>query len=95
MSEHKTALQTYGAVFAALLVLTGVTILLGGVDLGAWHATVGLAIATTKATLIVLFFMHMLHSSRLTWVVAGASLLFLALLLGLTLTDYLSRSWQT
>jgi len=51
MAEHRSTLQTYGIVFAALIVLTAITLLLGGVDLGAWHAIVGLAIATTKATL--------------------------------------------
>jgi cytochrome c oxidase subunit 4 len=52
---------------------------------------VGLAIAATKAALIVLFFMHALRGSRLTWLVIGATLLFLSILLLLTLTDYLSR----
>jgi cytochrome c oxidase subunit 4 len=91
MAEHRSPLQMYGFVFVALIGLTAVTLLLGSVELGAWHTIVGLAIASTKATLIVLFFMHLLHSPRVTWLVAGTTLLFLAILLLMTLTDYLSR----
>jgi cytochrome c oxidase subunit IV len=94
MSEHKITPLTYAMVFAALIVLTLVTLLLAGVELGAWHTAVGLAIAGTKATLIVLIFMHVWDSSRLTWVIVGTSLLFLAILLLMTLTDYLTRAWQ-
>jgi cytochrome c oxidase subunit IV len=93
MAEHKTQPQLYGIIFAALVGLTVLTLLLAGVELGAMHALVGLAIAGTKATLIVLFFMHALHGSRLTWLVAGASILFLALLLLMTLGDYMTRTW--
>jgi cytochrome c oxidase subunit IV len=95
MAEHRSTLQIYGIIFAALIGLTGLTLLLGGVDLGAWHAIVGLAIASAKATLIVLFFMHLVHSPRTTWLVAATTLLFLAILLLMTLTDYLSRGWPT
>jgi cytochrome c oxidase subunit 4 len=95
MAEHRSPLQIYGIIFVALIGLTGLTLLLGGVDLGAWHSIVGLAIASTKAILIVLFFMHLITSPRSTWLVAGATLLFLAILILMTLTDYLSRGWVT
>jgi len=95
MSEHKIHPPAYGLVFVALIVLTGLTVWLASVDLGPWHVPVGLAIAATKATVIALFFMHVLYSPRLTWMVVFAMLLFLAILLFLTLTDYLSRDWQT
>jgi cytochrome c oxidase subunit 4 len=96
MSEqHTVPPRTYGLVFIALVALTGLTVFLGDVDLGAWHTPVGLVIASTKATLIVLIFMHVLYSPRLTWLVIGTSLLFLAILLGLTITDYLSRGWPS
>jgi cytochrome c oxidase subunit IV len=95
VSEHTIKPPTYGLVFVALIALTGLTVWLASVDLGAWHVPVGLAIAATKATVIFLFFMHALYSTRLTWAIALATLLFLAILLGLTLTDYLSRHWQT
>jgi cytochrome c oxidase subunit IV len=95
MAEHKTQPAFYGLVFVALIALTGLTVWLASVDLGQWHVPVGLGIATTKAAVIALFFMHMLHSSRLTWAVALSTLLFLAILLALTITDYLSRDWRT
>ena len=94
MTEHKITPQTYGMVFGVLLALTILTVILGSAELGAWHGPVGLAIAATKATLIVLFFMHAWGGSRLTWLVVGTSVLWLAILLSLTLSDYLSRGWQ-
>jgi len=95
MSEHKTPLSLYGLVFVVLIALTGLTVWLASVDLGSWHVPVGLGIAATKATVIALFFMHLLHSSRLTWAAALSTLLFLAILLALTMTDYVSRRWPT
>jgi cytochrome c oxidase subunit 4 len=84
----------YVVVFVALVLLTGLTIWLSNVDLGRLHTTVGLAIAGTKATLIILYFMHVLHGSRLVWAIVATCLLFLAILIGLTLSDYMSRGWQ-
>src|SRR5439155_701646 len=95
MSQQTVKPPTYALVFVGLLALTGLTVWLSSVDLGPWHVPVGLAIAATKATLIALIFMHILYNSRLTWMVAFSTLLFLALLLVGTLTDYLSRDWQT
>jgi cytochrome c oxidase subunit 4 len=94
MTQHKVTPTTYVIVFVALILLTGATVGLSYVDLGVFHTFVGLAIASAKAVLIVLFFMHVLYSSRLTWLVALSGLAWLTILLGLTLTDYLSRSWQ-
>jgi cytochrome c oxidase subunit IV len=93
--EHKTRLPLYGLVFVALIALTGLTVWLSSIELGAWHVPVGLAIAATKALVIVLFFMHVLHSPKLTWLVGLTTLLFLAILILLTITDYLSRGWPT
>jgi cytochrome c oxidase subunit 4 len=56
-----------------------------------WHLTLGLSIATVKAALVLLFFMHVLHSSPQTRVAIGAAILWLAILFSLTLTDYLTR----
>jgi cytochrome c oxidase subunit IV len=95
MSEHKIQAPTYGLVFVALIALTGLTVWLASVNLGPWHVPVGLAIAAAKATVIALFFMHVLYSPRLTWAVVLSTLLFLAILILLTITDYLSRDWQT
>ncbi len=98
MKEQESPLQQqvhgagpYFLVFAGLIVLTGATIGLARFELGAWHTPVGLAIASAKALLVILFFMHVVRSSRLTWIVALSSTAWLVILLGLTLTDYLSR----
>ena len=56
-------------------------------------APLALGIAVVKAVLVLLFFMHLLHSTRLTWVVIGASLFWLGILMVLTLSDYLTRRW--
>lgn len=85
--------RTYLLVFAALIGLTAATVAACRFDLGVWHGAVGLGFASVKAALILLFFMHVWRSSRLTWVIALGSLFWLGLLLGLTMTDVLTRSW--
>ncbi len=85
--------RAYLQVFIALLALTATTVGLAFVDLGAWHAPVGLTIAAVKALLIMLFFMHLLHSKSLTWVIALSGLFWLGILMTLTLIDYATRSW--
>jgi len=94
MTHQNIGPPAYLIVFAGLIALTGATIGLSYVDLGAWHGTVGLAIASSKATLVVLFFMHALYSPRLIWLVALAGIFWLGILLGLTLSDYSSRGWS-
>ena len=97
MSEHSTSspLKTYFAVFFALLVGTGLTVFAATLDLGPFNAPVALTIATIKATLVALFFMHVWHASeKLTKLVVIAALFFLFLLLGLTMTDYATRLWS-
>ncbi len=88
------SVKTYLAVFLALLVLTLITTAVAYVDLGAGlNVVVALLIAVTKTLLVVLFFMHLLYSSRLTILFAAAGVFWLGILLVLTLTDYLSRGW--
>jgi cytochrome c oxidase subunit 4 len=85
----------YFAVFAALLVGTALTVFAATLDLGAFNAPVALTIATVKATLVALFFMHVYHASeKLTKLVVIAALFFLTLLLGLTMSDYATRLWS-
>jgi cytochrome c oxidase subunit 4 len=74
--------------------LTLTTVLVAFAPLGAWHTTVALTIAVIKASLIVLFFMHAVESSRLTWMVIVAAVLWLAIMLGGTFSDYLTRSFD-
>jgi len=85
----------YYAVFAALMVLTVVTVTVATINLGGLNFPVALGIAITKATLVILFFMHAKYSSRLTKLFVGTAFFFLAVLLGLSLTDYLSRGLKT
>jgi cytochrome c oxidase subunit IV len=92
MTEHVVSPRVYWAVFIALVTLTGLTIMLASVELGPWHTPVGLLIAVTKASLVALFFMNVLYSGRLTWILFGAGLFWLLILIGLTMTDYVARS---
>jgi cytochrome c oxidase subunit 4 len=87
--------RTYLIVWVALIALTATTVGVTFLPLGHWHTSIGLAIAVGKASLVVLFFMHALHSPRLTWMVIGGAILWLSIMLSLTLADYLSRNWVT
>jgi cytochrome c oxidase subunit IV len=93
MNHSVTSLTTYYTVFVVLVILTAVTVGLSFADLGHWHTPLGLAIASVKATLVALVFMHLLQSNRLAWLALGAGLFWLAILMGLTLADYLTRLW--
>jgi cytochrome c oxidase subunit 4 len=70
---------------------TAITVAAAYLDLGPLNTVVALAIACTKATLVVLFFMHVKYSSRLTWAVVFGSVFWLFILLALTYNDYLTR----
>jgi cytochrome c oxidase subunit 4 len=91
MSETLTPTRTYYGVFAALIALTLVTVGASFLELGAWHTTVGVLIGAIKATLVGLFFMHLLHASKASWLAVLAGLFWLVILMSLTLSDYLSR----
>jgi cytochrome c oxidase subunit 4 len=91
--EHVVSPRIYVAVFATLLVMTATTTAVSFVDLGPWSTVVALAIAFFKATLVVLFFMHVKYSTRLTQIVIGGGLLWLAIMLALTLSDFMTRHW--
>jgi cytochrome c oxidase subunit 4 len=97
MSDHSKSspLPTYFAVFIALLIGTGLTVYAASLDLGPFNAPVALTIASIKATLVALFFMHVKGASeKLTKLVVIGALFFLLLLLGLTMTDYATRAWS-
>jgi len=92
--HHEPAsLVVYISTFSALMILTVLTIWAGMQDFGALNTPIALGIASFKAVLVVLFFMHVLHSSTLTKLTIFASMYFLAILMVFTLTDYLSRGW--
>jgi cytochrome c oxidase subunit 4 len=93
MSEHIVSKKMYFAIFGALMVLTIITVAAANIDLGSekLNTIVALAIAVTKAMLVILFFMHVRYSSRLTWVVVAGGFLWLFIMVALTMSDYLSR----
>jgi len=95
MSGHVSPKSTYYAIFGTLMVLTGLTVGASMVNLGSLNFPVAISIAIIKATLVILFFMHVKYSSRLTKMIVGVSFFFLAIMFGLTLTDYMSRGWYT
>jgi cytochrome c oxidase subunit 4 len=93
MSEHIVSVKTYITIWLALLVLTGLTAGIAFVNLGPFNTVVALVIATLKALMVVLIFMHVKYASdRLTKVVLVSALFWLFLLLGLSLADYTTRT---
>ena len=93
MSGHIVPVKIYLAIFAILIVLTGVTVGVAFADLGLINIVVALTIAVFQATLVILYFMHVRYESRLTWVFVGAGFFWLAILIVFTLSDVLTRSW--
>jgi cytochrome c oxidase subunit 4 len=85
--------RVYVGVFAALLVLTGLTVGAASLDLGPWNTPVALAIALAKGLLVVLFFMHVKYSPRIIWIVVAAGFFWLVHLTAGTVADYVSRGW--
>jgi cytochrome c oxidase subunit 4 len=93
-TPHIVPKSLYFAVFFALVILTWVTTFVATVDLGRWNIFVALAIAVCKASLVVLFFMHVWYSTRLTKMIVVASIFWLILLLFLTMADIWTRTWM-
>jgi len=90
-ASHLVPVRVYLTIFSLLMVLTAVTVGVSFLDLGPANTLVAIVIAVTKMMLVVLYFMHVRYSSRLTWAVVGGGFFWLALLLLLTLGDYLTR----
>jgi len=90
---HVTPIRTYVLIFATLLSLTGLTIWVAFQDLGRGNDFVALGIAVIKMTLVILWFMHVKHSSRLTKIVVVSGFFWLIILFSFTLSDYLTRGW--
>ncbi|HXG11828.1 MAG TPA: cytochrome C oxidase subunit IV family protein [Gemmataceae bacterium] len=93
MAERIIPPSTYYRVFAVLIALTFLTVGLSFLPIGVWHTVGGLFIGAVKAVLVALFFMHLIHGSKASWVMIGAGLFWLGILMVLTLTDYLTRHW--
>jgi cytochrome c oxidase subunit IV len=95
MTQHVVPTRIYYVIFAILMVCTALTVWIAFVDLGPLNVIAALAIAVFKATLVVLFFMHVKYSTRLTWAVVVGSVFWLGILIVLTMGDYLTRPWRT
>src|SRR5687767_15859801 len=93
--SHVAPKSMYYSIFGILMVLTAVTVAAAFTNLGILNFPVAISIAITKATLVILFFMHAKYSSKLTKLFVGTAFFFLSILLGLTMTDYMSRGLDT
>ena len=94
MSEHIVSVKVYIAIFFALMLGTAITVWAGLIDFpGPLNVVIALTIAVVKATLVVLYFMHVRYSSRLIWVVFASALFWLGILFALTFSDYWTRGW--
>jgi len=94
MSEHIVSIRIYLLILLALLVGTGLTVLAGLTDFpGPLNVIIALTIACVKATLVVLYFMHLRYSQRLVWIIFVSALFWMGLLFALTFSDYWTRNW--
>jgi cytochrome c oxidase subunit 4 len=93
MPGHVVSKKLYFLVFAVLIFFTSLTTGVAFVNLGKWNTVVALAIAVSKASLVVLFFMHLRWSSGLVRMVLLAAFVWFAILVTLTLSDEFTRQW--
>jgi len=94
MSEHIVSVRVYITIFLVLLVGTALTVRAAFFDFPwQFNTIVAMTIATTKATFVVLYFMHVRYSSRLVWVIVASALFWMGILFALTFSDYLTRDW--
>ena len=91
MAEEEHSARSYFLVFLALMALLVVSVAVAYVDLGRWNLAVALAISTAKATLVGLYFMHLLHSRHLVPAIAVSGLLWIGILFSLAFADYVKR----
>lgn len=90
-SHHITPVSTYLVVFAGLMILLALTLFVGYTNFGAFDKTITLAVAIVKASLIMLFFMHLRHSSGLVWIFGLLGFFFLIIMLLISMGDYIAR----
>jgi cytochrome c oxidase subunit 4 len=94
MSEHIVPVRVYLTIFLVLLVGTALTVLAAFQDFPWYFNTiVAMTIAVTKATFVVLYFMHVRYSTRLVWVIVASALFWMVILFALTFSDYQTRGW--
>ena len=95
MSAHILPKRIYYTIFAILMFCTYLTVQIAFFDLGALNTVAAVGIACFKATIVILFFMHVKYSTRLTWAVVLGSIFWFGILIALTMSDYLTRVWRT
>jgi len=93
MSDHVSPISLYVTIFAALMVLTAVTVGAAFINLGQFNFLVAMIIAGFKASLVIWYFMHVKYQSHLTKLTVATGLFFLAILLGMMLIDYSSKGF--
>jgi len=93
--DHIVSPKIYVTIWLILLAFTGITVAAAYQNFGIFNPIIALTIACTKATLVILFFMHVKYSPKMIALVIGCGLFFLSILMVLTCTDYLSRAWIT
>jgi cytochrome c oxidase subunit 4 len=91
--HHIVGPKTYGIIFVTLLTFTGITVAAAFVNLGILNPIVALAIASTKAVIVILFFMHVFYQSKLIKMTVAAGFFTFLILITMTLSDYISRAW--
>lgn len=91
--DHIVTPGVYLIIGTCLLILTAATAAISYVDLGVFNAVVALAIACLKGSLVVLFFMHIKYSSKLTKLTVSAGVFTFLVLITMTMSDYISRAW--
>jgi cytochrome c oxidase subunit 4 len=91
--HHIVTPAVYCVVFATLLFFTGLTVVAAYIDLGIFNPVVALAIASIKAVVVILFFMHVKYQSHLIKMTVGAGFFTFLVLITMTLSDYMSRAW--
>jgi cytochrome c oxidase subunit IV len=91
MSEHIVPVRVYVSIFAALISLTLLTVGVAMIDLGRLNIVAALTIATLKALLVLLYFMHLRYSTRLPWLAVAGGFFWLAVLILLSMSDVLTR----
>jgi cytochrome c oxidase subunit 4 len=92
-AHHIVGPSVYVAILFALLVGTGLTVWASFLELGPWNPIIALAIATTKAMLVVLYFMHVKYSTKLTKLTVFSGIFMFLVLISMTLADYITRAW--
>ena len=95
MSEHIVPVRIYVTIFLVLLAGTALTVVAAFQDFP-WqlNTIVAMTIAITKATFVVLYFMHVRYSARLIWVIVASALFWMGILFALTFSDYWTRGWM-